>query len=332
MSWAGPSQWSGTYWGSSGKKRRAAKAKGKGKDGDKDKERKDKPKNQEKERFPAYDTITLDQSGGSSGASSSSDGTAELMQKAMRSLLENNPTLNVPKEVTDALCTFQDPLNKSAKDSLYEQQKRLNLKRKATTKVEKLQQALTRKGLQMQAYKEQMKQKLAEELERFNKEQKEIADALVVAKEQLARIERGEEPEMIAEEMPVDVGGDTLAQLLGIQEVDQQEVEKLKSEKMYAESMAAQLQQQVQYLMTAAVTGASPSAQTLMGAGGRNDSPQLPGLGPQQGQEPGHVFRKSRTDRPAPYLKENTETTKQSNEKNVEFVQDSPDGLARMDG
>lgn len=256
------------------------------------------------------------------------------MQRAMRQLLESNPTLNVPKELVDVL-GFSGEMNQKAKDDLYSQQRLLNARRKVTTKIDKLQQALTRKGLQMNAYKEEMKQKLAMELERFNKEKHEISEALEQAKLQLKKIESGEELDPIMEDPAMDTGGDTLAQLLGIQDIDQQEVERLKAEKTYAESMAAQLQMQVQMMMTAAASGTIPqpaSMDQFLGAGSRMDSPQLPGLGNLPGMA--GMQRTKNTERPTPYGKETKETKKANQNQNgqdtVELVMDSPE-LAKLD-
>ena len=204
-------QWSGSYWGSSSRRKKTNKqqAKGRGK-GRSANEHAEKAADHDKELFPSYDRMQV---APSSSSFTSVDGSAEAMQKAMKSLIACNLSLNVPKEVEEALA-FQEPLGKTAKDSLYTQQRMLNLRRKATNRVEKLQQALTRKGLQMNAYKEEMKQKLASELERFNKEKQEIMTALEEAKANLAKIESGAEPEMSNDDPGMEVGSDSLAQLL----------------------------------------------------------------------------------------------------------------------
>lgn len=276
MSAWGSQQWSGSYWGSAGRRRKPTKAKGQGKDQGKNAEKTEKVSGKDKGQFPAYDAMLVEQS---SGASSSA-GSADAMQRAMRSLLESNPSLHVPKEVEEAL-GFQEVMNKAAKDSLYEQQRMLNQRRKVTTKIDKLQQALQRKGLQMAAYKDEMKQKLAMELERFHREKQEITEALEQAKLQLAKIEKGEDLDTGMEEVPTEtVGGDSLAELLGVTNADSEEVERLKAEKTYAESVAAQLQSQMQFMMQAAAAGAiTPLSEHVMGAGGRQHSPQLPGIG-----------------------------------------------------
>lgn len=322
MSTWGSQQWSGSYWGSAGRRRRTTKAKGQGKDQGKTAEKTEKVSGKDKGQFPAYDAMLVEQS---SGASSSA-GSADVMQRAMRSLLESNPSLHVPKEVEEAL-GFQEVMNKAAKDSLYEQQRMLNQRRKVTTKIDKLQQALQRKGLQMAAYKDEMKQKLAMELERFNREKQEIIEALEQAKVQLAKIEKGEDLDTGMDEVSTEtVGGDSLAELLGVTNADSQEVERLKAEKTYAESVAAQLQSQMQFMMQAAAAGAiTPLTEHVMGAGGRQHSPQLPGIG-----APGlaGMQRSSTRERPAPYGRDPKET-KPTNE--VEVVPDSPTALSGMD-
>lgn len=318
-------KWSGTYWGSSSRRRRAPKqnnsTKGKGKGAV---ENVEKETDHAKGLFPSYDKMQV---GASSSSSAAVDGSAEAMQKAMKALIASNPSLSVPMEVQEALA-FHEPMQKPAKDSLYHQQRMLNLRRKASNRVEKLQQALTRKGLQMTAYKEEMKQKLASELERFNKEKQEITKALEEARSTLAKIEAGEEPEAGNEDMGMETmndGNDNLAQLLGLQEVDQQELERLKAEKTYAEAVAAQLQSQVQMMMQSATLAPSGlnqlTAEQVFGAGGRLGSPQMPGLG---------VIRPRSGGRPSPYNRE-AKDTKQDKEGEVETIVDSPDPLTRMD-
>jgi len=317
-------QWSGSYWGSSSRRKKTNKqqAKGKGK-GRSANEHAEKAMDHDKELFPSYDRMQV---APSSSSFTSVDGSAEAMQKAMKSLIACNPSLNVPKEVEEALA-FQEPLGKAAKDSLYTQQRMLNLRRKATNRVEKLQQALTRKGLQMNAYKEEMKQKLASELERFNKEKQEIMTALEEAKANLAKIESGAEPEMGNEDPGMEVVSDSLAQLLGLQEVDPQEVEQLRAEKMYAEAMASQLHSQVQMMMNAASNGPTPaSMDQVFGAGGRMASPQLPGVGPTG------AVRPKANERPSPYNKDNRQPNKERREGEVETVLDSPEAeMEQMD-
>ena len=129
------------------------------------------------------------------------------------------------------------------------------------------------------------------------------------------------------EEVPTEtVGGDSLAEQLGVTNADSEEVERLKAEKTYAESVAAQLQSQMQFMMQAAAAGAiTPLSEHVMGAGGRQHSPQLPGIG-----APGltGMQRSSTRERPAPYGRDPKET-KPTNE--VEVVPDSPTVLSGMD-
>lgn len=331
MAWSSPQG----YWGSSARRKRPNRQRGQGKGQDKQTDKEQKDANNAKGQFPSYDTMRVEQSSSASSSASGSSADAAL-QRAMRHLLESNPSLNVPKEVEEVL-GFQDAMTKTAKDEMYAQQKALNARRKVTTKIDKLQQALTRKGLQMTAYKEEMKQKLATELERVNKEKQEISEALEQARAQLKKIENGEDIEQTVEEPNMDMSGDSLAQLLGVQEADQQEVDRLKAEKTYAEAVVAQLQQQVQFLMNAATAHAqghgnvAPFADQMMGAGNRVDSPQLPGLGSIQGL-PG-MQRKKLTGRPAPYVKEDHKEQKNLDKKEqdgVELVMDSPE-LGQMD-
>ena len=123
-------------------------------------------------------------------SSSSSQPTGEMWQAALKALIASNPNLNVSPEIAHAL--KQPEGSKDAKQELYQQQKMLNLKRKVGQKIERLQNALTRKSLQMQAFQDHIKATLKKELEKFAAEKKSIQEQLVVAQEQLAKLEAGE--------------------------------------------------------------------------------------------------------------------------------------------
>ena len=270
MSWSGSGQWSGSYWGSAGRKaRRGQQKKEEGKGKGKAKEERTE---QTASSFPAYDAIAVQQS---EVPSSSSGSTDAVWQTAFRSLLASNPGLSVPQEVSTML---GGEMKKDAKSELYEKQKILNQRRKATQRVERLQNALTRKTLQMKSYQEQLRQQLRQELERFNKEHKEIEAQLLEAREYLDKLERGEPIEDI-KEPTADVTDESLMELLGIQSTDNAMIRKLMAEKEYAESAANQMQQQIQLMMNAAGGNAlDPAMIGQLGAlfSPKRSSPQLP--------------------------------------------------------
>lgn len=132
----------------------------------------------------------------------------------MSSSSSSQPTgENVPPEIAHVL--KQPEGSKDAKQELYQQQKMLNLKRKVGQKIERLQNALTRKSLQMQAFQDHIKATLKKELEKFAAEKKSIQEQLVVAQEQLAKLEAGEKEIEETMEPFVDTP-EELAGLLGL--------------------------------------------------------------------------------------------------------------------
>ena len=280
MTWWQDNSWKGAW--KTGKGQGTGGKGGRGKSNKKKDQKEDqgKAENPQKNAFPSYDTmqVDLDKASGSASSSASAGGSGELMQRAMKSLLELNPSLKIPKEMESALTGFTETMTSAAKDAIYTEQKALNQKRKAAAKVERLTQALTKKGLQMDAFKDHIKQKLVTEMERFEKERRQIEEELVKAKKHLQLLEAGEKVEDMTEDPYIDSSGETFLQLLGVQETESEEMAKLRHDKARAEQMALHLQGQLQAIMEA-----PEGERSMRGPLGSNqrwslkrDSPQLP--------------------------------------------------------
>lgn len=236
MSWNGK-QWTGNYWGQK-------KPKGKGKGQKSDTKDKNKEKGGDKVVFPTYDAMAVGPSQGSSSASASS-GSEAVWQQALKSLIVSNPNLTVPKEVSEVL---DESMTSDTKRDLYAQQRALNARRKASQRLERLQNALTRQKLQMQAYQEHMRQQLKTEMDRFRTEQKELEQKVEEAKTTLQKIEAGEEVSAM-EEVNVDPVDVSLADMLGITPQADAMVRKARQEKEEAFAMVHQLQTQIHMIM-----------------------------------------------------------------------------------
>ena len=88
-------KWSGQYRGS--KKGKARKAQG----GSAQKEQKNRQKDAGK--FPSYDTMDVETTEQSTGSSSSAASGDQVWQSTLRCLLQSNPGLAIPKEISTAL-------------------------------------------------------------------------------------------------------------------------------------------------------------------------------------------------------------------------------------
>ena len=220
--WRGGQSYS--YWGTSRRTSKQQQTSGpKGKSKGKTKEEKKKPEELVKENamFPAYDDMEIPTT--TSTASSSKVGGADgPWQLALQGLVAANPSLTLPPELEAVMSGNKVT---EAKKELYDQQKSLNMKRKATQKLERMEQALRRKRFQMEAYREQLRQQLHMEMQRFAAETKDLEAEIEKQREVVARLEKGifkEEDEYM--EPFVDVQDQpSLATLLGIK--DDQETE-----------------------------------------------------------------------------------------------------------
>ena len=194
----------------------------------------------------------------------------ENWQQAIQGLVAANPSLKLPEQFATMLTGAK---REESKKMLYDQQKVLNMKRKASLKLERMQQALQRKRFQMEAYREQLRQQLHAETQRFASETKALEADIVTQKEIVERLEQGivkEEDENM--ELFVDVQEQpSLSTLLGL--TDEQETDnkiaQLQREKQEAMMSAQKLQEKLQMMMA---TGPMPH----LGAFANAVSPQMP--------------------------------------------------------
>lgn len=267
--------WKGQYWGQ----------KNRGKPQPTSKETK---KEADKNKFPTYDAMVVNQSEQSGNSSSSASGDS-VWQSALRSLLRSNPGLNIPQEIATALDEQSSGMSTEAKSELYMQQKQLNMRRKATQRIERLQAALQRKKLQVTAFQEQMKQQLKQELDKFHKEKTELETQIKDAKDYLRRLEQGENMEEI--EQVTDITDENLASMLGLSTETSaaMELQQARQEKDHAVAMASQMHQQLTMIMSHGAN--APGMTTALGdqlinlqqqyLSPKRSSPQMPNtIGP----------------------------------------------------
>ena len=271
-SWRNTSPYS--YWGGATRKSRSNGGNGaKGKSKGKDKSAQDKKKNEDGHKdgnaFPAYDKMEIPQTAAATvGTSSSSKDGQWAMQHVLQGLVEANPGLKLTPQLEQAI---QGSKSAEAKQDLYDQQKALNAKRKASQKLERMEQALQRKRFQMEAYREQIRQQLQAEMKRFAAETKDLEEAIAMQKEIVDRLEKGivqEEDENMG--IFVDVQEQhSLAALLGLQDDKESEerIAQLQKEKQEALMQAQQMQEKLNIMMAAA---------PMPGLAGTSQSPQMP--------------------------------------------------------
>ena len=302
------------YWGTSRRTPKQQQSSGaKGKNKGKTKEEKKKPEETAKENTmcPAYDDMAIP-TATSTASSSKVGGEDGPWQLALQGLVAANPSLTLPPELEAVMSG-----NKAAdaKKDLYDQQKSLNMKRKATQKLERMEQALRRKRFQMEAYREQLRQQLHMEMQRFSAETKDLEAEIEKQREVVARLEKGivkEEDEHM--EAFVDVQDQpSLAMLLGIQ--DDQETEeriaRLQREKQEAVMLAQKMNEKMRIMMAAQPM---PGGAVPTGA-----SPQMPfGGTTRRGRDTPQDPQGTPKDRP-----ERSRSVRPKNE--VEVVGDSPE-------
>ncbi len=253
-SWKGQSGQSYGYWGASrrtGRGNGAQKDKGKGKSKKSDKGTKnDKPdQGKEDQLFPSYDAMVIQ----NQPSMSSTPAMDEQWQHMFQGLMAANPSLKVPRELANMI---QGTKKEEAKKEIYDQQKALNMKRKAAVKLERMQQALQRKRFQMEAYREQIRNQLQAETKRYTTETAELEKDIAKQQEVVERLENGivkEEDENM--ELFVDIPEqESLSALLGL--VDDKDsadkIAQLQKEKQEALMAAQKMHEKLQMMIAAA--------------------------------------------------------------------------------
>ena len=264
-SWRGSGKGYG-FWGSGGRRSPKQPGTAKGKSKGKTDKKVEEPNKETKAAFPSYDAIRIPEEATSAASSSSKEGP---WQQVIHGLMAANPTLKLTPEIERALQGCKTADNKK---EIYDQQRSLNLKRKASLKLERMEQALKRKKFQMDAYREQIRLQLQAEMKRFAMETKDLEEGIAKQRELVERLESGvfkEEDENM--ENFVDVQEQhTLAALLGLKDdaEAEEQIAQLQKEKQDALMLARKMQERMQLMMN------SSPMPGQMGALG--SSPQLP--------------------------------------------------------
>ena len=202
-------------WGTS----KGKKGSGKGRDAKKDKVTKDNKEQAKSTKgtdaaasFPSYDTVPVSSQSQSSGSSSQ----PSELRTVMAALLEANPGLMLPP----ALLAETGQTVSRSKEEISAEQKRLNTRRKAITKLERLQGALAKKKEQIAAYKEFIREKLQTELSKFEKEKTDLEKAISTQQEIVDRVEAGlQDISNIEQDEEEEPGDDSsLASMLGLED------------------------------------------------------------------------------------------------------------------
>ena len=226
--------------------------------------------------FPTYESMPL--SGSSSSAAPSVD-----PQAALAALLAANPGLTIPETLKDSMGIDQIGKISKTKEEISTEQKRLNQRRKAIAKLERLEGALARRKEQIMAYKDFVKETLRKELEKFEKERSELLKSIEEQKEIVRQIEEGEQQSVIDIEEEDFAEEISLASLLGIEDQNKQ-VDLLTKQRDAATAAAAVYHAKCQQLENAVATTSaamwSPSRTPLPEDLGKTAfSPQLPQTG-----------------------------------------------------
>ena len=180
MSWQG-NGWRGGYW--KGAKGRSSK----GKPGQDKKPAQDK---EVKANIPQYDADCW--TGGSSASSSkpseAQPGNLQDITKLLKTVVQAGK-IDLPPE---ALAILEATDKEDTRASYSAEQKALNAKRKAFNRVQRLRDAITKKTEKFKSFRLAIREQLANETERFEKDMVDLKDNLQKAERELERIESGE--------------------------------------------------------------------------------------------------------------------------------------------
>jgi len=262
---------SGAKGGKHGSKKGQQQQQQKRKDAEKSKPETKGPKDEP--AFPSYESMPL--SGSSSSVASSMDA-----QAALAALLAANPGLTIPEALKESMTMDHVGKISKTKEEISSEQKRLNQRRKAVAKLERLEGALARRKEQITAYKDFVKETLRKELEKFEKERSELLQSIEEQKEIVRQIEEGEQQSVIEIEEEDGAEEISLASLLGIDDQNKQ-VDLLTKQRDAATAAAAVYHAKCQQLENAVATTSaamlSPSRTPLPEDLGKTAfSPQLP--------------------------------------------------------
>ena len=188
-----------------------------------------------KQGFPGYDAQYSSLPSSSSTGSAGEESTAKQILQAL--LKSNN--LQVPDEIKGLI---DEPL-----EGVREQQRHLNVKRKAIQKLDKLRQAKIAKGKKWDSFKAELAKHLRQEQEKFERDIQDLDVAIVEAQKEVDRIEQGLPPEDEKEDdleelLAEDSSSDAKQMLKEAQEInkrDQEQIQRLKAQlQAYTQSAA----------------------------------------------------------------------------------------------
>ena len=221
--------------------------------------------------FPSYDTMPVSSQLPSSGSSSQ----PSELRTVMAALLEANPGLTLPP----ALLAETGQTISRSKEEISAEQRRLNTRRKAITKLDRLQGALAKKKEQIAAYKEFIREKLKAELTKFEKEKTDLEKAISTQQEIVDRVEAGLQDVSNIEVDEEDEMGDdfSLASMLGLED-PLAKLSAIAKERDVATAAVAVYQAQIQQMQQAGHGMPSPviSPADLERMGFSPQNPQVP--------------------------------------------------------
>ena len=225
----------------------AKSAKGKGKQASQN-------NGKDKSSLPGYDAQ-------SSSALATTQQPKESLRSALVDILAEN-NMQIPDK-------YQHLVEPDITDQINMDQKALNTKRKLHARIERLKKAMSRKDDQRNQFKEELRDHLIKEQQRYEQEKSELGAALIQAQTDLDKmIKNGDEemdakdmekPDVLAEllrtEAPKHSGGATMNHIL-------EEIKKTQEENRLLAQQMGELQQQMMYMVqafTAPPMNASPS-------------------------------------------------------------------------
>ena len=208
----------------------------------------------DKSSLPGYDAQ-------SSSAQSVAPQPKDSLRSALVDILAEN-NMQIPDK-------YQHLVEPDITDQINMDQKALNTKRKLHARIERLKKAMSRKEDQWQQFKEEMRDHLIKEQQRYEQEKSELGAALIQAQTDLDKmIKNGDEemdtkdmekPDVLAEllrtEAPKQGGGETMNHI-------PEEIKKTQEENRLLAQQMGELQQQMMYMVqafTATPMNTSPS-------------------------------------------------------------------------
>ena len=302
MSWQGKG-WNGGYWkGARTPQRKKAEPK-----------KKNEPAKDQKGSIPQYDSDcwVVGASASSSSRPSDSAGNLQDLTKVLKTVVQAG-NIELPAE---AMALLQSSERDDTRAAFSSEQRMLNARRKAFNKVQRLKDAMSRRTEQFKSFRQAIKEQMATESERYERDMEDIKKNLKSAEIELEKIESGVVDEEMATATPgadeMDIFGamdlvkekDRLqAQLQMTQEANEAKEAKYLETQRSLQSQLHAMQQQMQMMMehgVVAPTGTSGNALPAISP----PSQELPGVSsPQMPTVRGAVRPFSRTrDRSEPY-------------------------------